>query len=219
MSDNLGLLLTMTEPTPANEDEFNAWYDSEHIFERLSVPGFLSARRWVADLPPGQGKYLATYELVSPSVLETPEYLSHLGDGQTPWSKRMLGDCTVFRRWACEQINPGDAQPPSMSHALFVAIGDVPVEWEDEFNRWYDDEHLHLLAAVPGVQRARRFRDPRGTPRYIALYDLEDEGVIRHPAWKKALATDWSRRIHELTKGCEWILRLYRSYVPRGHGG
>lgn len=219
MSDNLGLLLTMTEPKPANEDEFNAWYDGEHIFERLSVPGFLSARRWVADLPPGQGKYLATYELVSPSVLETPEYLRHLGDGQTPWSKRMLGDCTVFRRWACEQINPGDAQPPSMSHALFAAIGDVPVEWEDEFNRWYDEEHLHLLAAVPGVQRARRFRDPRGTPRYIALYDLEDASVVERPQWKKALATDWARRVHEVTKGCEWILRLYRSYVPRVHGG
>lgn len=75
------------------------------------------------------------------------------------------------------------------------------------------------MAAVPGVQRARRFRDPRGTPRYIALYDLEDASVVERPQWKKALATDWARRVHEVTKGCEWILRLYRSYVPRVHGG
>jgi hypothetical protein len=44
-----GLLLTMTEPPPAMEEEFNAWYDREHLPERLSIPGFRSARRWVAD--------------------------------------------------------------------------------------------------------------------------------------------------------------------------
>src|SRR6185436_12287249 len=28
---NRGLLLTMTEPPPAMEEEFNAWYDTEHL--------------------------------------------------------------------------------------------------------------------------------------------------------------------------------------------
>jgi hypothetical protein len=66
---NRGLLLTMTEPPQAMEEEFNAWYDDEHMAERLAIPGFRSARRWVADLPPGEGKYLATYELDSPEIL------------------------------------------------------------------------------------------------------------------------------------------------------
>ena len=74
---NFGLLLTITEPQPELEREFNAWYDTEHIAERLSISGFLSARRWVADLKPGEGKYLATYELVTPGVLQTTEYLEH----------------------------------------------------------------------------------------------------------------------------------------------
>lgn len=213
--DNFGLLLTMTEPPAAQEDEFNAWYDNEHILERLSITGFLSARRWQADAKPGEGKYLATYELVSPAVLETPEYLAHLGDGMTPWTRRMLGGCTMFRRWACEQIYPGEAQPSNMSHALFAAIGEVPVEHEDEFNRWYDEEHMRLLAQIPGVLRARRFRDPHGKPRYVALYELRDGAVIEDPAWKAASATDRARRIDRLTEGCEWILRLYHSYTPR----
>lgn len=210
-----GLLLTMTEPPAGREDEFNAWYDREHIFERLSIPGFLSARRWEAELPPGAGRYLATYELVSPAVLETPEYLAHVGEGLSPWSQRMREDNTVFRRWACEQILPGDAQPHLMSHALFAAIGDVPVEWEDEFNRWYDEEHVPRLSQVPGVLRARRFRDPHGEPRYIALYELAHAGVIEHPAWKAAARTERARRIAELAAGREWILRLYRSYTPK----
>jgi len=78
-----GLLLTMTEPPAAMEEEFNAWYDSEHIPERLSIAGFRSARRWSADTAPGEGKYLATYELDSPQVLMTPEYLARL-EGATP---------------------------------------------------------------------------------------------------------------------------------------
>jgi hypothetical protein len=52
---NRGLLLTMTEPPPQMEEEFNAWYDDEHLAERLAIPGFRSAKRWVADVPPGQG--------------------------------------------------------------------------------------------------------------------------------------------------------------------
>ena len=44
-----GLLLTMTEPPAAMEEEFNAWYETEHLPERLAIPGFRSARRWVCE--------------------------------------------------------------------------------------------------------------------------------------------------------------------------
>ncbi len=209
-----GLLLTITEPKPELEQEFNAWYDTEHIPERVAVPGFLSARRWVADVRPGEGKYLATYELVSAGVLHTAEYLAHAGENFTPWSKRMLSQTVVFRRWACQQIVPGEAAPHMMAHAVFVAIGDSPPEHEAEFNRWYDEEHLPLLARVPGVLRARRFFAPKGTPRYLALYDLDDESVLQHPDWRAATQTEWATRVDRLTEGCEWILRLYRSYTP-----
>ena len=210
-----GLLLTMTEPPPLMEEEFNAWYDSEHLPERLSIPGFVSARRWVdAHAAAGSGKYLATYELDSPQVLTTPEYLAHVGDHLTPWSKRCLTRCVVFRRWACAQILPGDAAPDPAARALFLACGDVPAQHEAEFNRWYDTEHIPLLAAVPGVLRTRRFLDPQGKPRYVALYELADAGVPGSAPWKAALATDWAKRIDELSRDCEWILATYAAYEP-----
>jgi hypothetical protein len=213
----LGLLLTLTEPVPRDEDEFNAWYDTEHLPERLAIPGFVSARRWAdPDARPGEGRYLATYELERPEVLETPEYLAHVGDGFTPWSKRVLGRCAVFRRWACTQITPGDASPAAEAIALFAAIGDVPPEHETEFNRWYDEEHLPALARVPGVLRARRFRASSGTPRYVALYDLADPDAPKSAAWRAANETPWSQRLDALTAGCEWLLRRYLAYRPAG---
>jgi hypothetical protein len=210
-----GLLLTMTEPRPSDEDEFNAWYDTEHIPERLAIPGFVSARRWVAAPRPGDeihGKYLATYELASPEVLRSAEYLAHVGGHFTPWSRRCLGRTTVFRRWACIQRAPGDVPPAAAAKALFLACGDVPAEHEDELHRWYDEEHVPLLATLPGVLRARRFTAWEGEPRHIALYDLADASVAESPGWQSALETPWAKRIDELTLGSEWILARYAAY-------
>jgi hypothetical protein len=117
---NRGLLLTMTEPPPAMEEEFNAWYDDEHMAERLAIPGFRSARRWVAELQPGEGKYLATYELDSLAVLESSAYLARY-QNQTPWSKRCLGKAVVFKRWACEQLGTKDPHPGAK--AVVLSIG------------------------------------------------------------------------------------------------
>jgi hypothetical protein len=210
-----GLLLTITEPPPQMEEEFNAWYDTEHLPERLAIPGFISARRWIdPQAPAGSGKYLATYELDSPQVLKSPEYLAHVGEHFTPWTKRCLSRCVLFRRWACTQILPGDAPPDPAARALFFVCGDVPAEYEAEFNRWYDTEHIALLSAVPGVLRARRFLDPGGKPRYIALYDLANADVPGSAAWGAALATPWAKRIDTLTRDCEWILATYIAYEP-----
>ena len=115
-----GLLLTLTEPPPAMEEEFNAWYDEEHLPERLAIPGFRSATRWVADVPAGQGKYLATYELESAAVLQSATYLARFRN-QSPWSRRCLGKAVVFKRWACEQVEPGHADPHEATRALVLA--------------------------------------------------------------------------------------------------
>ncbi len=117
-----GLLLTLTEPPPEMEEEFNAWYDDEHMAERLAIPGFRSARRWVTDCKPGEGKYLATYELESPAVLESPAYLARF-QNQTPWSKRCLGKAIVFKRWACEQS--GSADPHPAARAVVLAFEEI----------------------------------------------------------------------------------------------
>ncbi len=213
--NSLGLLLTMTEPPADMDEEFNAWYDTEHMAERLAIPGFISARRWVfAKARPGSGKYLATYELTSPDVLSTPEYLAHVGEHFTPWSKRCLAKATLFRRWAATQTLPGTAlpAPEAKAKALMLAAGDTPAGHEAEFNKWYDEEHLPMLAAVPGVLSARRFFDPAGKPRHIALYELADRAVVKSPEWMASVDTPWSKRMLELTKDEDWILRCYDAY-------
>ena len=145
---NRGLLLTQTEPPPAMEEEFNAWYDQEHLAERLAIPGFRSARRWVAEGAPGEGKYLATYELDSPAVLESPAYLARFRN-QTPWSRRCLGKAVVFKRWACKQL--GNTDPHPASQAIFLDLQDQN-------------------PALKGILQARHFVAASGET--ITLYEL-----------------------------------------------
>jgi len=166
-----GLLLTMTEPPPAMEEEFNAWYDGEHLPERLAIPGFRSARRWLADLAPGEGKYLATYELDSAAVLSTPEYLARF-ESATPWTRRCLGKAVLFRRWGCEQTDPGDADPHPMARALFLLASDAP----------------GASPALPGALRVRRFTASAGTPKHVVLAELASAGAQVPPVPPGTLA-------------------------------
>jgi hypothetical protein len=70
---------------------------------------------------------------------------------------------------------------------LYLVRMDVAHDLEKTFNDVYDHEHLPRLAAVPGVIRATRYRQPSPTdPRYLAAYELESPAVLRSPEWKEA---------------------------------
>jgi hypothetical protein len=71
----------------------------------------------------------------------------------------------------------------------------VAPEYEAEFNEWYDNEHIPALAAVPGVLSGRRFKDPKGTHRYLALYHLKTPEVAMGADWKTAAASEWTERL------------------------
>jgi hypothetical protein len=70
---------------------------------------------------------------------------------------------------------------------LHLVRMDVAHDLEKTFNDVYDQEHVPALAAVPGVARATRYRNPSPTaPRYIAAYEIESPAVLQSPAWKSA---------------------------------
>jgi hypothetical protein len=78
---------------------------------------------------------------------------------------------------------------------LYVSQTDIPETMESEFNRWFNEEHLPLLAAVKGTIRARRYIADK-SPHYLACYDLETQETRGGAEWKAALATPWRDRVH-----------------------
>ena len=96
--------------------------------------------------------------------------------------------------------------------ALLIVTADPSPEWDDELNRWYNEEHLaDELRRVPGVVSARRYvsspalrgeifaarGEPRFYPRYLAIFELETEDVLHSPEYQAFLTnpTEWSRRV------------------------
>lgn len=97
MKEESGLLLVMADIDPANEEDFNRWYEEEHIPERLSVPGFHRARRFRAVV--GGPKYLALYDVENIDVFKSKEYLDfYSGPKETEWTRRIVKKQTNFVR-------------------------------------------------------------------------------------------------------------------------
>ncbi len=62
---------------------------------------------------------------------------------------------------------------------LLMVWTDIDPEFEAEFNRWYDEEHIARLLAVPGFLSAGRYAAVKGAPKYLAMYELEDHNMLR----------------------------------------
>ena len=124
-----GLLMVWCEVPDDIEDEFNRWYNEEHIEERLSVPGVLSAARYEAVV--SGPKHLAVYELENSAVMESEAYLK-VRAKPSEWSKRMSPEytATTYVRNVYEMIHPSQlsdeiADSP-MAPALQIGRMDIP---------------------------------------------------------------------------------------------
>lgn len=188
-----GILLVGFDYTNAHEDEFHDWYDHEHVPERQRVPGFGLCERWISVANPKQA--VATYDLESIAVLSSDPYKAIAYENLSVWSKRVTAMCTRLIRFDGAQTVPGDADSPVGANGLLVNAMNIAPEHDAEFNEWYDHEHLPALSAVPGVLSARRFQDPKGTHRYLALYHLKAPEVTTGSDWKNAASTPWTARL------------------------
>ena len=73
------LVVTM-EVDPADEAEFNQWYNEQHLPERMEIPGYISARRFKLAEGEGALTYLCIWELEDGSPLQSRMYQEQQAD-------------------------------------------------------------------------------------------------------------------------------------------
>lgn len=78
-----GMLFVATDIHPADEADFNQWYDREHVEERVAIEGFLSGTRYQA--LDGSRKYLGLYKTSTLSDFTSDAYHAAF-TRQTAWS-------------------------------------------------------------------------------------------------------------------------------------
>ncbi len=86
-------------------------------------------------------------------------------------------------------------QSSSPAPFRYVVQADIPTELADEYNAWYDQEHLPRLVSVPGIRRARRYIAPDNSPRYLTSYDLDAVDIFNTPAALEARKTPWTEKM------------------------
>jgi hypothetical protein len=93
-------LFVMNDINPVVESEFNEWYQTEHVRQRMQIPGFLSARRYRA-LGDSQA-YMALYSCTEAAVLDQPQYKEILVE-PTPLTKKMMPHFRNMVRSVCDE--------------------------------------------------------------------------------------------------------------------
>lgn len=94
-SDAMMVLFYDIDGDTADHDD---WHSYEHFHERLSIPGFLRATRWIStDVGP---RYLVTYEVSSLDVATSQPYLNRLND-PTEWTRDMMPRFRGMTRGFC----------------------------------------------------------------------------------------------------------------------
>lgn len=94
--DAVGELLIWTSVDPAYEQDFNQWYDQEHMQERAAIKGFRWSRRYHSDTC--ARPYLALYQTDTLHVFTSESYRQAFTK-QTQWSERNFTRmCDTSRR-------------------------------------------------------------------------------------------------------------------------
>jgi hypothetical protein len=96
-----GILAIWNDCRAGREAEFEAWFQGEHLEERLAVPGFLFGRRHQAIS--GSAGYFNFYLVETPEILTSRPYLERLDD-PTPMTKRIMSEVFInMNRTVCRR--------------------------------------------------------------------------------------------------------------------
>ena len=210
MAQAAGLVTVWLHVAPEHEAELNDWYNEEHLNQVVALPGFVSARRYSVDDAPL--KYLAWYETVDETIEPGADF-QRVVSQPTVWSQRVRSLYGDRRERMNFKLMRDVGQIPDRDPPwLYIVHTDIPDHIVDEYNEWYDREHLPRLVTVPGVIRARRYAAVSGNPRYLTAYELSDPGAFESAEGLKARKTPWTEKMRSLFQNTR--RRMCRLLVP-----
>lgn len=114
-------------------------------------------------------------------------------------------DCRVYRRL------PGhEPRELGQVHKGIIVVNCMTpsAEAETSFNKWYSEEHIPMLSAVPGWLSSTRYilidsrhisvepgKGGESVPKYLALHEWVDEDVFERMEYKSAVNTPWRTEV------------------------
>lgn len=235
------LYVTMQPKETLPLAEFHDWYNNEHGQMRLRLPQvFTNGLRYRAtDLPstggsPQEPEWLAMYDVTDVKYLTQPVYTS-MRANSTAREKATISRVDVGRHRfdlvssrekdgfvPLEKTDFTDVDGIERNGKVLVAVGmklTSEENAEEEFDRWYETEHIPLLMKIPGWLRTRRYKTSHIAPedpiQFVALHEYENVNGLGGLEHQAAMNTPWRNTIREKYVASMWR-RTYSAYYVFG---
>jgi hypothetical protein len=148
-------MLLWFDIAPEQIAEHDDWHTREHFPERVGIPGFIQAQRWIAS---SQGsRYFVVYEVTDIGVLSSAPYLERLNN-PTPWTSRMMPSYRGMVRGFCKLES---------SHGSVLGTTGVTLRYsaapgmEERLRGWLNSELIPDLMQRKGFTSAFMLRSDR----------------------------------------------------------
>ncbi|MCA3278443.1 MAG: hypothetical protein ING10_04135 [Roseomonas sp.] len=154
MAKGGGLLCVMNDIAPECErHDYEAWYQRDHVPDRIGIPGFQHARRY-RRLNGPRAEFLTFYETATPNVLCSEPYLKRLA-APTDWTARIMAHFRSMSRSIC-RVALDEGQAGAGGILTLMAQQEAPAAGLEV--------QFAAMLEQPGVTRVRLWRaDPTVT--------------------------------------------------------
>ncbi len=162
---------------PEMQAQWEDWHSSEHMPERLAIPGFLRGTRWLA--LSGAPSYFVLYEVASLGTLTGAAYLERLNH-PTPWSRKMMPQHRNMVRSLClVREGHGGGIPNVMATVRLAGRIELPR------GKGLTSAHLLESQPMPAQTTEQKIRGEDGTADWVLLvggYDAQAVTAAAMPA-------------------------------------
>ena len=166
-----------------DEERFSHWYCEQHLPRMLSQRGWRGARRY--ECLEGEPRFVTIYDLDDEALSEP---LISEAPYRAPDFER-TGIRDYHARTYRKTYDAGThLVPPTLVNIVTV---DIDAAYAGAFDRWYNEVHVPEILGCPGWLGNRRYECLDGEPRFLAIYDLEDERLpFDTPEYRAAVGWD-----------------------------
>ena len=101
--------------------------------------------------------------------------------------------------------------------ALLMVFTNIDSEHDFEFNKWYVEEHLPERLSAPGFLDGALYQATKGSPRYLAIYELESLATMQTPEYlhMSQNPTEWTKRIGPSGAGRGVVRNICEQISPK----
>ncbi|KAF7553875.1 hypothetical protein G7046_g6975 [Stylonectria norvegica] len=182
----------------SNDEALPRWHA-----ELQKIPGMVTVRKLIAtDIVDLSRPYRDSYDVeVTDTKLITEEVLKLLmaaaGSAISRW------DAHVYSQISAEAKENIDlkAYPPTNTELIQVGMSPTPESTQD-YHAWFDEEHLEMLADVPGWRTGHRFEwirsagngDETASP-FMSAHTYAEVSGLGGDIWRKSIETPWTKKV------------------------